>query len=427
MKFFRKKNAQPDKTRPQTAKPNPEQSFYTPHPGEAPLDEYSTGPIGHQTHRTSRHSPVHIRENSNRASNWAIAVLLLRAVLIVVLLVGGLIALKLVLDRMAEPSEKKQQEWAANAGRMEKPSAPGAVSAGAPVPQELMISTALIGQRLEQWKQTEQLLRSAEALTRRGINEEASQQLEQTLRISPNNREAQQMLIDVYMQQGLYAEATPLCIRLLDQDSRSPDLQMKLLQALHASGQVDAGLVLADRMLQDQPNNQTVLSIAAEGQIKQGGKAAALALFERMLANDPKNTGALGGCAKLYLEQGGYQKAVSYYLELVRLDPKPEHYQALARCYAQQNDAGKAVVFMGQAASLFGTAAVSSWLRDTVFDPVRETVEFRSFADRIVGIETRKAIEAINKREAEKTTPAVLGGGLELPKQPDLNAIQPGK
>ena len=56
---------------------------------------------------------------------------------------------------------------------------------------------------------------------------------------------------------------------------------------------------------------------------------------------------------------------------------------------------------------IFGAAAISPWLRDAGFDPVRETVEFRSFADRVVGSETRKAIEEINKREAEKTTPVV--------------------
>jgi hypothetical protein len=99
----------------------------------------------------------------------------------------------------------------------------------------------------------------------------------------------------------------------------------------------------------------------------------------------------------------------------------------LARCYAQLAQAGKAVVFLGQAASLFGETVIASWLRDTGFDSVRETVEFRSFADRVVGIETRKAIEEINRREAEKAASVAPGGGLELPKQPELDAIRPQK
>lgn len=426
MKFFRKKNAKPTESRSRTGAPASESSFYSQHAGEAPLDEYSSGSVRQQTHRTSRHSPARIRETSNRASNWAIGVLLLRAVLIVVLLVGGFFVLKLVLNRVAKPSDKQRQEWEANAARMEKPGKSSMVSVEKEVPQELVVSPALIGQRLEQWEQTERYLRSADALTRRGINEEAAQRLQQALRIMPDNQASQKLLVDIYMQQGRYAEAVPLCLHLLDQDGRQPEMQMNLLQALQGSGQIEAGLILADRMLRDQPNNLAVLSIAADGQIKQGDKEAALVLFGRILENDPKNMAALKGCAQLYFEKKDYQSAIPYYLELMRVDSKADYYQALARCYARQNEAGKAVVLMGQAASLFGGPVVSPWLKDVTFDPIRETVEFRSFADRLVGIETRKAIEAINKREAEKAMPAGLGGGLELPKQPALN-LKSGK
>jgi tetratricopeptide (TPR) repeat protein len=425
MKFFRKNKTRSVESRPRTAVPTPDH-FYSQHAGESPLDEYSDGADRGPTCRTSQHSPARIRENSNRASNWAISLLLLRAVLIVVLLVGGFIVLKLVLDRMAEPSEKELLQREATSVLMETPSVSGTGSAGAAGFQELVVDTALIGQRLEQWEQAERHLRSAEALTRRGIDEEAIQQLGQALRTMPDSREAQKLLLELYMKKGFYAEAVPLCIRLLDQDSRQKDLQMTLLSALQSSGQTAAGLLLADRILQVQPNNMTVLSFAAVGQLGLGNKEAAQALFERILENDDKNTDALEGCAKIYSEQGNYQKAVPYYLELVRLNPKPAYYQELARCYAQQNQADKAVALMGQAASLFGETAVSPWLRDTIFDPVRETVEFRSFADRLVGVETRKAIEAINKREVEKAEPTILDGRIELPKQPDLQTIRPG-
>jgi tetratricopeptide (TPR) repeat protein len=428
MKLFRKKNTQPTQISPRTARSTPADNFYSQHAGEAPLDGHSADSGGRQIHRMSRHSPARLREEtSNRVSNKAIAILLFRTVLIVVLLVAGLIALKWGLSFLDKPSEKKQQQWAANAMRMEKSSAMGELPAGAAVPSAQVVSAALIEQRLERWEQTERHLRSAEALSRRGINDEAAERLGQALRITPDNREAQQMLVDIYMQQGLYAEAVPLCIRLLDQDSRQPILQMNLLRALEASKQSEAGLVLAERLLLDQPNNLIVLSIVATGQLKQGKQEAGLALFERILKNDPKNTEALENCGKVYFAQKDPQKAVPYYLELVRFDPKPSHYQMLARCYAQLNQAGKAVVFLGQAASLFGETTIAPWLRDVGFDSVRETVEFRSFADRVVGVETRKAIEDINRREAEKATSVAPGGGLELPKRPELNAIQPQK
>ncbi|HPR82710.1 MAG TPA: tetratricopeptide repeat protein [Pontiellaceae bacterium] len=423
MKFFRKKDTPPAGPRPQIS--SPDSGFYSQHAGESPLDEYSNGTRGRQTHRTSRHSPARIPETSNRAGSWAIFLLLLRAVLIVVLLVGGFFALKLALDYAAKPSKKELRRREATAALMEKSLPPSSGLVKEQLPEELTISPELIGQRLEQWSQTDRHFRSAEALSRRGIDDEAMQELGQALRASPNNRAAQQLLLNIYMRKGLYAEAVPLCIRLLDQDGWQQNLQMNLLRALQESGQTEACLLLADRILLDQPNNVTVLTAAADGRIAQGDKDAALALFEQILVKDAKNAGALEGCGRIYSERGDYQKAVPYYLELVRIDPKPVYYQTLARCYSQQNQAGKAVIFMGQAASLFGETTVAPWLRDTVFDPVRETVEFRSFADRLVGVETRKAIEAINQREAEKAeTPAPDGGKIESPRQLDLKTLK---
>lgn len=421
MKFFQKKTVRSPESRSEKTEGDSTHSFYSRYAGEAPLDEYSdvSGP---QTLRTSRHGAARRREVSNRASNWTIALLLLRAVLLVLLLVGGFIVLKLVLDRMSEPTEKDQQRWENTAAQMEKSSVPEE----APVSQELAVSATEMEAHLKQWNQTEQLLRSAEALNLRGINEEAAQRLTQALRITPDNRKAQQMLADIYMQLGRAAEAVPLYIHLLDLGGPLPERQMNLLLALQESGQIAAGLALANQMLLDQPNNEVVLSFAAAGQLQLGKPDAALPMFEKILESNATNTVALKNCGQIYFDRGDYEKAVSYYTTLIKIEPKPEYYQMLARSYAHQNQAGKAVVCMGQAASLFGGGTVSPWLKEVTFDPIRESVEFRSFADRLVGVETRKAIEAINKREAEKATPA-MPGGLELPKQPDLNVIRPDK
>ncbi|NOU35856.1 MAG: hypothetical protein HOO88_03695 [Kiritimatiellaceae bacterium] len=419
MKFFRKKNARPAEAARKTTGTNADHGLYSRYTADGSPDEYASGSAGRQTNRTSRHSPSRTRETSNRASNWAIAMLLLRTGLIVVLLVGGFFVLKLVLNRMAEPSEKEQKRWEAKATQMGKGGSADAVSAGTPNAQALGVSPELIGQRLGQWEETERHLRSAEALSRRGIDEEAMQRLGLALQVMPDNRAAQEMLVGIYMRRGLYTEAVPLCLHLLDQEGWKQELQMNLLQALQKSGQRASALVLAERMLQEQPNNLTVLSIAAAGQIGLGNTNTALTLFERMLENDAKNTVALRSCGAIHFARGDYSNSVPYYVELVRLDPKPDYYQALAHCYAQQNQAGKAVVFMGQAASLFGGTEISPWLKDAVYDPIRESAEFRSFADRLVGVETRKAIEAINKREAEKSS-SQMPAGMDLPKQPDL-------
>jgi tetratricopeptide (TPR) repeat protein len=419
MKFFRKKNARSAEISSKSAEPHADHGLYSRYTADVSPDEYAPGAVGHQTQRTSRHSPVHRRKPDNRASNWAMAILLLRTGLIVVLLVGGFFVLKLVLNRMAEPSEKEQKRWENKAAQTGKGGATVAVSTGAPNAQALGVSPELIGQRLGQWEEAERHLRSAEALSRRGIDEEAIQRLGLALQVMPDNRAAQEMLVGIYMRRGLYAESVPLCLRLLDQEGWQQELQMNLLSSLQKSGQTASAVVLADRMLQEQPNNLTVLSIAATGQMGLGNTNSALMLFERMLENDAKNIVALRSCGAIHFARGDYSNSIPYYVELVRLDPKPDYYQALARCYAQQSQAGKAVVFMGQAASLFGGTEVSPWLKDAVYNPIRESAEFRSFADRLVGVETRKAIEAINKRDAEKAAPQ-MPAGLDLPKQPAL-------
>ncbi len=415
MKFFRKKNVRSAEISSKPAEPHADHGLYSRYTADVLPDEYAPGIAGRQTHRTSRHSPVRHREPDNRTSNWAMAVLLLRTGLIAALLVGGFFVLKLVLNRMAEPSEKEQKSW----GQTGKGGATSAVSTGDPNAQALGVSPELIGQRLGQWEEAERHLRSAEALSRRGIEEEAIQRLGLALQVMPDNRAAQEMLVGIYMRRGLYAEAVPLCLRLLDQEGWRQELQMNLLRSLQMSGQAASAVVLADRMLQEQPNNLTVLSIAATGQMGLGNTNSALTLFERMLQNDAKNIVALRSCGVIHFARGDYSNSIPYYVELVRLDPKPDYYQALARCYAQQEQAGKAVLFMGQAASLFGEAEVSPWLKDAGYNPIRESAEFRSFADRLVGVETRKAIEEISKREAEKAEPQ-MPAGLDLPKQPAL-------
>lgn len=416
MKLFRKKKARPDEVRATPARPDSD-NFYSQHVGHAPLDEYHDGRDARQTHRTSQHSPARRRENSNRASDWVLAKLLLRAVLIVVLLVGGFFALKLVLDLTAEPSDKEKQRWEASVAVMEKTSMPVGVSAGTSVSKELVVDPALIEQRLGQWDLAARLLRSAEAFALRGVDEDAIQRLEQALRIAPDNSAAQKLLVEIYMRRGRYAEAVPLCLRLLDQNSQQPNLQMNLLQALMADGQHAAGVMLADWMLQDQPNDARVLAIAAIGQVKLGNQETALALFKRVLENEAKNSDALEGCGKIYFDRKDYLNAAPHYLELTKINPKPDYYQMLARCYAQQDEVGKALIFMGQAVGLFGGATVASWFRDPLFDPVRENSEFRAFTDRIIGVEGRKAIEAISKHDAGK---AVEAAELELPKTPEL-------
>jgi len=422
MKFFKRKKTSEENVSSSVETSNSEQDFYAQPLREEPLNEFSDGP-GRHTRRTSLHSPARRRETSNRAGNREIFFLFFRAGLIMFLLAAGFLVLRLALGKLAEPSEKEQKQWVANAELMEKGAAITSLPAGATLAQAtpLAVTTEQIEKRLRQWAEAERHMRAAEMRERNGMDEQAIGRLRQALHFVPEHRSAQQLLMEIHMRDGNYAEAAPLCLRLLDQDSQQWGVKMNLLQALQRLGQTKACLALADQMLEKEPNNLDLLEAAAFAQRVDGNGEEALALFARILQNDVCHPVALADSGAIYREREDWQKALPYYLELVRTHPNVEHYHNLVRCYARMKEAGKAIIFMGQAASLYGEAEISGWLRNDLdaFRSIIETVEYRSFADRIVGVETRKAIEDINRREIEKKTPAVPGG-LDLPAQPEL-------
>ncbi len=418
MKFSKRKKASKENVSSSGEVPDSEQNFYEQRAGEQPLNEY-TDERGSAIRRTSIHSPARRRENNNRAGNREILLLFLRAGLIVFLLAAGFFALKLILGKLAEPSEKDQEQWVANAALMEGGSASERLAAeDAPAPA---VTTELIGKRLNRWGEAERHMRAAEMRERDGMDEQATERLGQALRSAPDHRSAQKLLMDIYMRSGNYAEAVPLCIRLLDQDSQQRGVKINLLRALQELAQTEACLILADQMLEKEPNNLDVLEVAAFAQRVSGNDEETLALFARILQNDRHHSVALAGSGAIHQERGEWEKAISHYQELLKKDPDIEHYHNLVRCYARMEEAGKAIIFMGQAASLYGESAVAVWLKRDLeaFDSILETVEYRSFADRVVGVEARIAIEDIRRREIEKKAPAG-GGGLDLPAQPEL-------
>lgn len=426
MKFFKRQKTQPEAvTSNPKAQPKLNENFYSQNPGDEPLDVYAVD-IKRKTNRTTMHSPAQRREISNRASDRQIILLLVRVVLIFLLIVGGYVALRLVLDPLNEPSEKDLRQWEENSELMDKSrdaslfkqtsSELSQVAAG--------VDRALIEDRLERWDAAGRHLRSAESLSLSGIDEQAIVRVGQALAQSPENQKALRLLLDLYLRNGLYAEAVPVSIQLLDQNNQQWDVKLALLEALQNTGLFGASVALSQKMLSEQPSDVEVLELGAAAYRELNQPQKAFALYERVLEYQPKNLAALSGCGQINEQSGSPDLAIPYYMDLLDISPNIETYHALARCYAQQEEADKSVLFMGQAASLFGESAVSQWLREPEFDPVRESVYFRSFTDRIVGVETRQAIEAIRRREIEKEQPQVPGDQPE-DLRPELN-LKPG-
>jgi len=324
------------------------------------------------------------------------------------------------------PSEKEQQQWEINAELMEK--VPGVSSI---LPEEMdgktSINKEFLAERISRWEKTERHLRAADALDRRGIEGDAILHLEQALETSPDSREALWTLAELYISSGNRTAAIPLCVRLLDQDSTQWEVKLLLLRALQAGEETEMSVLLSDQMLRQQPGDLGVLEMAAYAHAAEGNTDVALGLYKRILEDDPEHLLALEGIGYIYQWREEWIKAIPYYLELLKFDPRAEHYLALARCYAQQDDAGKTVIFLGQAAGLYGGTTVSSWLSNPELDPVRETADFRSFVDRIVGEQTRAEIEALRRHEAQKETLKEAVERFKLPSASELQILRPSQ
>jgi tetratricopeptide (TPR) repeat protein len=400
MKFFGRK-----KSRSQAEKATPsvlleDNSFYDPKPTEAPLTTPQPR-TGARTRRSaSVDSPVRRRENDNRTANRDLLILMLKIVLIPLLIIGGFFALKAVAGLFDEPSENEIQQSDAREKLMNNSPA-GFTSLSVESPQKMLVNRDFLADRISRWEQAERHLRAAESLELRSINNEAIARLKQALEFAPDNREAQRQLLELYMDAENYAEAIPLCIRLLDQDSTQWDLKISLLTALQGEGQNELCLYLSDQLLRKEPNDVNLLEVAAYSHAFAGDAEKALDLYKQILEKDPKNLLALEGAGFLYREKKEWMNLVPYYLKLLELAPQKEHYLTLARSYAQLDDSEKSIVFLGQAYSLYGEPVVSPWLLQPEFDPIRETSDFRSFADMVVGAKRRAAIEQIRQRDID--------------------------
>jgi tetratricopeptide (TPR) repeat protein len=424
MKIFGKKNNRPGQRDSKTPPPpDSGAGFYEQRDAETPLDGTNEG-AGTRVHRTSRHTPPRRRETSNRASHRQLTALVLKIFLIPILLMAGYFVLKLAVSRLEAPSEKDEEKWETSAEVMER----GTVSAEA-LPEAEVVEMEFsdeepLKQLLDRLEQADYLLRSAEALEQRGMDEEAAARFQEALQFAPENLVIRKSLLELRIKLGNYEEALPLCVRLLEQDSRDQEVREHLLTALHETGQSEASLFLAEQMLEKTPGNLHVMEVAAYDYAAKGEPDKALEMYDGILQRDPGHLLALEGSATIYEWQGEWIRALPYRMKLVRLDPQDERYRALARNYAQQNEAGKAVIFLGQASSLYGEAVVIPWLSDPRFDPVRKTVEFRSFADQVVGAQTREMIEELRRREIQQ--PGLMDPlNLDRPAETDLEILKP--
>jgi tetratricopeptide (TPR) repeat protein len=259
-------------------------------------------------------------------------------------------------------------------------------------------SRELFVERIEVWKETSRLVRSADGLLARNNYDQAIERCQDALRLNPTHMGALERLGLLYFQKGLYVEAINSYIRLLSVDPSRADLQEKVIQALDAYQDADAVAYMCKWYLDENPYNENVQRYLANSLFMKEQFAEAAESYNRVLKDNPGDVEALERQAMAYMYLEDYESALQDFEQLRASNYRdPNYYRSIAVCHAQLGQGQETVQTLGKAAHLFGQKVVVGWVQDPRFDPIREDRSFQSFADRVGGEEFRKWLEKVAK------------------------------
>jgi tetratricopeptide (TPR) repeat protein len=107
----------------------------------------------------------------------------------------------------------------------------------------------------------------------------------------------------------------------------------------------DGAQAAIDKAMQLEPNNATVLGVAASLAGNLGQSSASIVLHEQALARDPLNLSSLSALGQDYMRNGRLDEAIETFSRLVAL--RPEYlwgYSLLGRAYFLKGDAQRALI-----------------------------------------------------------------------------------
>ena len=295
--------------------------------------------------------------------------------------------------------------------------------AGSPVMQEVVIvedfdiqnqdTREKFADRVELWREADRLVRSADALMRRSIYDQAIERCQDALRLDPSHMGALERLGRLYFEKENHVEAVNAYIRLLSIDPSRSEIQKKLIQSLDAFGDAEAVMYMAEWYLKQNLYDTEIQLYLANARYTREEFIEAAKAYGRVLREAPQNVDALERQAMSYMQLDQYDKALVP-LGILRGNNyrRQEYYKQIAICNAQLLQGKESLQALGRAAQLFEKQLIVGWLRDPKFDPIRTDRAFQAFIDRIAGEETRLWLEKVASDQANKTD---IKSELEIP------------
>ena len=272
------------------------------------------------------------------------------------------------------------------------------------------------GARIERWKEADRLVRSADALLRHNIYDQAIEQCRDALRKDSSHRGALERLGVLYYAKGNYTEAVNAYVHLLGVDPSEEKIQKLLIQSLDALNDYRAVQYMAEWYLDQNMHDTEIQRYLADALYAQEEFEAAIEAYGRVLRSAPNDFKAMELQAAAYMQIQQYEKALVA-LEKVREHDhgNPDHYKRIVICNAQLQRGRETVQALGRAAHLFGEKIIIGWIQDPQLDPVREDRAFQAFVDRVGGEEFRQWLEKVADTIDSGGQKPIVGPKLEMP------------
>ena len=371
--------------------------YYSASPVEQPLTEHRSAPSDSQTvRRTGRHQAVTGREQKKMdpREKMALMAILKSAVLILTLMIAIFMLWKGI-------GLYEESIWIDNAAGADK----------SPILQQVELveefniqdqeTRKQFAKRIELWKEADRLVRSADILIQRNINDQAIKQCQDALRRDPSHLGALERLGQLYYAQESYVEAVNAYIRLLSVDPSQAKTQKRLIEALDAFGDHSAVKYMAEWYLEEHTSDDDVERHLANAHFALKDFKMAAEAYDGVLHASPKDVQILEKQAVAYMQIKQYEKALVPLEKLHENNPRnPLYFKQTAICQAQLRRGQETVETLFRAKQLFGQNMVLGLIQDPQFDPLRDDRAFQAFVDRVGGREFRLSLERMSQKAA---------------------------
>lgn len=382
--------------------------FYSANPAERPLNEDRGSAYGNHVRKTGRHQTAQGRrkETADPREKMALLAILKTGVVAILLAIAFLLLWKGIAI-YEENLFQKQQGLGENA----------------PVLREVVQvedidfagrdSHELFSERIDVWKETERLIRSADSLLLRDNVDLAIERCQEAVRLNPAHVGALERLGNLYARKELHAEAIEAYIQLLNVHPDRKEYKENLIALLDDHGDSDAVVFMAQWYLDQNTYNASVQRHLAHAYYVNEDFAAAADAYKRVLKDNPDDTEAMEQLVNAQMLLKEYDNALPV-LENLRVwnYRDQRYYRLIAVCQAQLGQSHEVVQTLGKAAHLFGQNVVIGWIQDPMLDPVRQDRTFQAFAGRVGGEEFRKWLEQVaatmEKKDEKEITPQIL-------------------